>query len=153
MYLTLKVVPVTKIVTKSNAFDFAPISIPKKVTKSNTFDFAGIFSHSSCTNIILVISQSNHDRFMYFLVCFGAQKEVNRWFLEGYPKRPVQTGFEQFFIGFSKIPKIRNCKLNWYCNCCNCNRRSGLVHQFLTVLWTRLSNTSHNVTTCYSSLC
>src|SRR6266478_9478558 len=132
MCLTLKVVPVTKI-----------------VTKSNTFDFAGIFSHSSCTNIILVISQSNHDHFMYFLVCFGAQKEVNGCFLEGYPKRPVRTGFERFFIGFSKIPKIRNCKLNRYCNCCNCNRRSGtnrlqsgLVHQFLPVLWTGLSNTT-----------
>ena len=87
--------------------------------------------------------------FYVFFGLFWSPKRGEWMVLEGYPKRPVRTGFERFFIGFSKIPKIRNCKLNQYCNCCNCNWRSGPnrlhsgpVHQFLTVLWTGLSNTS-----------
>src|SRR6266478_7441198 len=77
--------------------------------------------------------------------------------LKGYPTEPVRTGFNQLFIGSSKIPKIHNCELNWYCNCCNCNRRScpnrlqsGLVHWFWAVRWTGLSNTMH--LDCYPAL-
>ncbi len=96
-----------------------------------------------------------------FYVLFGlfwSPKRGEWMVLEGYPKRPVRTGFERFFIGFSKIPKIRNCKLNQYCNCCNCNWQSspnrlhsGPVHWFLTVLWTGLSNTTFEKFANYST--